>query len=84
MTATATKHVLSTEPRRCRHMCPGGAQCGCDADVRHTLHICPNGKCICHEQDRYELGLTAVSLGLAVTKKRPNSPAQPQNESRTA
>lgn len=55
MTAATISPVLpTTEPKRCRHQCPGGAQCGCRGDIRHTLHVCPNEHCICHEQARYE------------------------------
>jgi hypothetical protein len=72
MTATATTitPALPTEPKRCRHNCPGGHQCGCDAGVRHVYHICNSSTCICHLVECYDL--------------QANSPAQPQNESRTA
>lgn len=37
----------------CKHKCPGGYTCTCDADNGHTLHICRNVDCWCHSQDRY-------------------------------
>lgn len=69
MTSPAIAPALpTTEPKRCQHQCPGGAQCGCRGDIRHTLHVCCNEHCPCHSQEAYELV---------------NLPAQPKNESRT-
>lgn len=43
-----------SDPTRCRHQCPGGAQCICNAMVHHALHVCANPCCSCHSQERYE------------------------------
>ena len=66
MTAT-----VSADPKRCRHMCPGGYQCTCRSDIKHVLHICHNEHCICHDRERYELEQDII-------------PAQPEQEPLTA
>lgn len=39
---------------QCRHNCPGGSRCNCNAAIYHKLHICHDQDCVCHSRERYD------------------------------
>lgn len=44
----------------CHHCCPQGHPCACKA-VGHTLHVCGDEACSCHQQERYRTEAARVA-----------------------
>ena len=45
---------------RCPYECPGGRRCTCNGAVKHTLHLCSDKACTCHQERRYGLQYAIV------------------------
>ena len=46
---------------KCSHKCPGNRECRCNGAVKHTLHLCSDKTCACHQARRYGLERTIVA-----------------------
>ena len=44
---------METEQHTCHEPCPGGQSCCLRVDIPHTLHMCNDKDCFCHEAARY-------------------------------
>ena len=48
---------------KCTHQCPGGQPCRCNGAVRHTLHLCSDKTCACHQPAAYGMELAHDGSG---------------------
>ena len=46
--------MTTTTSARCNGQCPGGRRCSC-SNTPHTLHLCSDKACTCHQERRYGL-----------------------------
>ena len=46
--------MTTTTSARCNGQCPGGRRCSCN-NTPHTLHLCSDKGCTCHQERRYGL-----------------------------
>ena len=55
---------MTSNKNECSSKCPGKQPCALDPAVRHTLHLCTDPDCSCHQRDRYQPRRTlALTIG---------------------
>lgn len=68
--ASPRRSDVPATAERCKHQCPEGQPCCLRGNVPHTLHVCSNPLCPCHQRDRYEPNWWLKGVTLAADKPR--------------
>ena len=54
------QRTMNHHKNECSSKCPGRRACALNPAVRHTLHLCTDPTCLCHQRVRYQATRTLV------------------------